>query len=136
MNLLKGLFRSRDKPQNRVGSAFSFLFGGTSSGKTVNERTAMQATAVYACVRILAEAIAGLPLHVYRYRSDGGKEKIPFHPLYYLLHDEPNPEMTSFVFRETLMSHLTLGQCLCTDSSKWSWPGNCALSPTSLTRWK
>lgn len=63
MNLLKGLFRSRDKPQNRVGSAFSFLFGGTSSGKTVNERTAMQATAVYACVRILAEAIAGLPLH-------------------------------------------------------------------------
>ena len=108
MNLLKGLFRSRDKPQNRVGSAFSFLFGGTSSGKTVNERTAMQATAVYACVRILAEAIAGLPLHVYRYRSDGGKEKIPFHPLYYLLHDEPNPEMTSFVFRETLMSHLLL----------------------------
>lgn len=51
MNLLKGLFRSRDKPQNRVGSAFSFLFGGTSSGKTVNERTAMQATAVYACVK-------------------------------------------------------------------------------------
>ncbi|EJP6471843.1 phage portal protein [Enterococcus faecalis] len=108
MNLIKGLFRSRDKPQNSVVSAFSFLFGGTSSGKMVNERTAMQATAVYACVRILAEAIAGLPLHVYRYRSDGGKERIPFHPLYYLLHDEPNPEMTSFVFRETLMSHLLL----------------------------
>lgn len=90
------------------GQCIFLLFGGTSSGKTVNERTAMQATAVYACVRILAEAIAGLPLHVYRYRSDGGKEKIPFHPLYYLLHDEPNPEMTSFVFRETLMSHLLL----------------------------
>jgi HK97 family phage portal protein len=108
MNLLKGMFRSRDKPQNRVGSSFSFLFGGTTAGKAVNERTAMQTTAVYACVRILAEAIAGLPLHVYRYRSDGGKERIPFHPLYYLLHDEPNPEMTSFVFRETLMSHLLL----------------------------
>ena len=108
MNLLKDLFRSRDKPQNRVGSSFSFLFGGTTAGKTVNERTAMQTTAVYACVRILAEAIAGLPLHVYRYRSDGGKERIPFHPLYHLLHDEPNPEMTSFVFRETLMSHLLL----------------------------
>ncbi len=108
MNLLKGMFRSRDKPQNRVGSSFSFLFGGTTSGKTVNERTAMQTTAVYACVRILAEAVAGLPLHVYRYRSDGGKERIPFHPLYHLLHDEPNPEMTSFVFRETLMSHLLL----------------------------
>ena len=108
MNLLKGMFKSRDKPQNRVGSSFSFLFGGTTAGKTVNERTAMQTTAVYACVRILAEAIAGLPLHVYRYRSDGGKERIPFHPLYHLLHDEPNPEMTSFVFRETLMGHLLL----------------------------
>ncbi len=68
----------------------------------------MQTTAVYACVRILAEAIAGLPLHVYRYKEDGGKEKALTHPLYYLLHDEPNPEMTSFVFRETLMSHLLL----------------------------
>ena len=103
-----GLFKARDKPQNRIGSSFSFLFGGTSSGKTVNERTAMQTTAVFACVRILAEAVAGLPLHVYRYREDGGKERIPQHPLYNLFHNETNPEMTSFVFRETLMSHLLL----------------------------
>lgn len=108
MGILNGLFKSRDKPQNSIGSGWSFLFGSTSSGKTVNERTAMQTTAVYACVRILAEAIAGLPLHIYRYRLDGGKERIPQHPLYYLLHNEPNPEMTSFVFRETLMSHLLL----------------------------
>lgn len=108
MNILTRLFQSRDKPKNRLGIGASFLFGGTSSGKNVNERTAMQATAVYACVRILSEAIAGLPLHVYRYRSDGGKEKVPTHPLYYLLHDEPNPEMTSFVFRETLMGHLLI----------------------------
>jgi HK97 family phage portal protein len=108
MSIFSGLFRSRDKPQNNVGSHFSFLFGGTTSGKSVNERTAMQTTAVYACVRILGEAVAGLPLHVYQYRSDGGKERITNHPLYYLLHDEPNPEMTSFVFRETLMSHLLL----------------------------
>ena len=108
MNPLKALFNSRDKPKNQMGNRTSFLFGGTTAGKMVNERSAMQTTAVYACVRILAEAIAGLPLHVYRYRSDGGKERIPFHPLYHLLHDEPNPEMTSFVFRETLMSHLLL----------------------------
>ena len=108
MSILSGLFHSRDKPQNRVGGGWSFLFGGTTSGKTVNERTAMQTTAVYACVRILSEAVAGLPLHIYRYRADGGKERIPLHPLYHLLHDEPNPEMTSFVFRETLMSHLLL----------------------------
>ena len=108
MGILSGLFHSRDKPQNRVGGGWSFLFGGTTSGKVVNERTAMQTTAVFACVRILSEAVAGLPLHIYRYRSDGGKERIPMHPLYHLLHDEPNPEMTSFVFRETLMSHLLL----------------------------
>jgi HK97 family phage portal protein len=108
MGILSGLFHSRDKPQNRIGGGWSFLFGGTTSGKAVNERTAMQTTAVYACVRILSEAVAGLPLHIYRYRADGGKERIPLHPLYHLLHDEPNPEMTSFVFRETLMSHLLL----------------------------
>ena len=76
--------------------------------RQVNERTAMQTTAVYACVRILAEAVASLPLHVYEYQDDGGKKLVHDHPLYYLLHDEPNPEMTSFVFRETLMSHLLI----------------------------
>ena len=74
----------------------------------MTERSAMQMTAVYSCVRILAEAIAGLPLHVYRYKDGGGKEKAVDHGLYRLLHDEPNPEMTSFVFRETPMTHLLL----------------------------
>lgn len=68
----------------------------------------MQMTAVYSCVRILSEAVAGLPLQFYKYNSDGGKEKAVDHPLYFLLHDEPNPEMTSFIFRETLMTHLLL----------------------------
>jgi HK97 family phage portal protein len=90
------------------GSGYRFLFGNTTSGKRVNERSAMQMTAVYSCVRILAEAIAGLPLHLYRYKDDGGKEKALDNPLYILLHDEPNPEMSSFVFRETLMTHLLL----------------------------
>ena len=65
-------------------------------------------TAIYACVRILSEAIAGLLLHLYRYNDDGGKEKALEHPLYLLLHNEPNPEMSSFVFREMLMTHLLL----------------------------
>ena len=109
---IKGLFgfgQARDKPVDKAADAgYSFLFGRTTSGKSVNERTAMQTTAVYACVRILAEAIASLPLHVYEYQDDGGKKLVHDHPLYYLLHDEPNPEMTSFVFRETLMSHLLI----------------------------
>ena len=109
MGVFTGLFRVRDKPQNKTaGSGYSFFFGGSAAGKNVNERTAMQMTAVYACVRILSEAVAGLPVHLYKYTDDGGKEKAVDHPLYFLLHDEPNPEMTSFVFRETMMTHLLL----------------------------
>ena len=103
-----GIRSARDKPKDSYGgSACSFFFGRSTSGKAVNERTAMQTTAVYYCVRILSEAVASLPIHVYRY-TDTGKERVYDHPLYRLLHDEPNPEMTSFVFRETLMSHLLI----------------------------
>ena len=109
MGIFKGLFRTRDAPQNRTaGSSYSFFMGGSASGKQVNERTSMQMTAVYSCVRILSEAVASLPLNVFRYTGNGGKEKAFDHPLYRLLHDEPNPEMSSFIFRETLMTHLLL----------------------------
>ena len=97
-----------------ISTRYRFLMGPTAAGKTVNERSAMQLTAVYACVRILAEGIAGLPLHLYKCGKNGSREKAVEHPLYFLLHDEPNPEMTSFVFRETLMTHLLLyGNCYC-----------------------
>lgn len=109
MGLFSSLFRTRDAPQNRTsGSSYTFFMGTSAAGKSVNERSAMQMTAVYACVRILSESIAGLPLHMYRYEENGSKTKAVEHPLYHLLHDEPNPEMTSFIFRETLMSHLLL----------------------------
>lgn len=105
---LFSLFRTRDKPKDYyIGTDFRFLFGPSTSGKSVNEFTAMQTTAVYACVRILSETLAALPLQLYRY-TPGGKERVYDHPLYHLLHDEPNPEMTSFIFRETLMSHLLI----------------------------
>lgn len=106
--ILSRLFKSRAEPKNSLfGSTYSFFFGSTNSGKTVNERTAMQTTAVYTCVRILAETIASLPLHTYM-NTETGKEKAREHPMYHLLSDSPNPEMTSFVFRETLMGHLLL----------------------------
>ena len=67
MGILSGIFKSRDKPQNATsGSACRFFIGGSSSGKNVKERSAMQMTAVYSCVRILSEAVASLPLHVYK----------------------------------------------------------------------
>ncbi len=106
---LFGFGQARDKPKDKAADAgYSFPFRRTTSGKPVNERTAMQTTAVYACVRILSEAVASLPLHVYEYHTDGGKKLVHDHPLYYLLHDEPNPEMTSFVFREILISYLLI----------------------------
>ena len=71
MGLFKNRFKARDHPnvENKtVGSSYSFYMGGSTAGKSVNERSAMQMTAVYACVRILSEAVAGLPLHLYRYK--------------------------------------------------------------------
>lgn len=68
----------------------------------------MQTSAVYACVRVISESVASLPLHLYRYNKDGGKEKAIDHPLYHLLHDEPNPEMTAYSFFEVALTHLLL----------------------------
>ncbi len=105
---ISNLIKSRASPKNSfLGSTYSFFFGNTTSGKIVNERTAMQTTAVYACVRILSETIASLPLHTFK-TAEKGKEKATEHHIYKLLAEEPNSEMTSFVFRETLMGHLLL----------------------------
>jgi len=112
-NPLTRLFRSRDKPDRQstprdsVSAALTFYFGSSAAGKAVNPRTAVQMTAVYACVRVIAETVASLPLHVYQY-TDQGSEKAMKHPLYRILHDEPNSEMTSFILRETMLSHLLL----------------------------
>lgn len=79
----------------------------TRAGLFVSEESAMKTSAVYACVRVLAETVASLPLPLYK-RLAKGKEKAIYHPLYSLLHDVPNHEMTSFSFRETMMTHLLL----------------------------
>ncbi len=68
MRFFNGLFRMRDAPKNKTsGSSYSFFMGDSTSGKSVNERSSMQMTAVYSCVRILSEAVASLPLHFYEY---------------------------------------------------------------------
>lgn len=109
INILNLIFKSGDKPKDgeRISSS-SFLFGRTPAGRNVNEFTAMQMTVVYSCVRVIAETLAGLPLHLYKRGDLNSKEKAKGHAIYFLLHDEPNTEMTSFVFRETLMTHLLL----------------------------
>ena len=77
------------------------------SGKSVTPSSAIQVSAVYACVRVIAETIASLPLNVFEATDKGGVKALE-HPLQRLLHDEPNPEMTSFIWRETMLSHLLL----------------------------
>lgn len=110
MKIIDRLFRlARDKPQNRIsGGIFAPAAGITPTGIFMDEQRAIQSTVVYACVRVISEAIASLPLMLYTYLPDGGKSKEIDNPLYGLVHDAPNPEMTSFIFRETMMCHLLL----------------------------
>lgn len=106
-NPFTGLFRVQDKPQDSVSAAPMFYFGTSGSGKSVTAQTAIQLSTVYACVRVISETVASLPLGVYE-ATDDGNQKAADHPLYRLLHDEPNTEMTSFVFREVMLAHLLL----------------------------
>ena len=83
--------RPRDPPrkklpdiQNNVRDSGSlFVFGNADSGERVDEKSALQIVTVYACVRLLAESVASLPLHLFRNTGDeGGKERATDHPLY------------------------------------------------------
>ncbi|MCC8110838.1 MAG: phage portal protein, partial [Ruminococcus sp.] len=76
MSIFSSMFKARDKPKDSTaGSAWMFRFGGSSSNKLVTERSSMQVTAVYACVRVLSEAVAQILLHLYKYTGDGSKDK-------------------------------------------------------------
>jgi HK97 family phage portal protein len=97
----------KKKAENSLSTTKSFFWGKSAAGTMVTETSAMQQAAVYSCVRLIAEAIAGLPLHVYKY-DDLGARLAPEHPLSKILHHRPNPEMTSFSLRETMMTHLLL----------------------------
>lgn len=100
-------FSGKKQPENSYKDAISeekaieLLFGGygipTTSGMVVNEQTAMRISVVYRCVSLIAGTIASLPCEVYRYK--GGKSELAEdHPVYWLLHDEPNPLMTANTF--------------------------------------
>lgn len=80
----------------------------------VRPQRAIQTSAVYACVRILAETIASLPLHIYKAGADGTVIKADNLPEYTLLHDEPNSYQTSYVWREQEMFQAALwGKGIC-----------------------
>lgn len=80
---------------------------GSMAGVSVSEESAMRTSAVYACVKILAETVASLPLHLYKI-SGNKKIKAEEHPLFSCLYEMPNAETTSFCFREVMMTALLL----------------------------
>lgn len=78
------------------------------SGVIVTAETAMRCLAVFACVKVLAETMAQLPLSVHRRRANGGADEDTAHSLYPILHDAPNQWQTSFEWREMAMGHTAL----------------------------
>lgn len=90
-------------------SALEELFGAHPSraGVSVTAESSLKYTTVYACVSLIAETIASLPLVVYQRHGDN-KDRATKHPLYQIIHDRPNEEMTSFNWREALVSQLLL----------------------------
>ena len=79
---------------------------GTATGKDVNEETAMNVGAFYAGVRLIAETLGMLPVHMYRWVTGrNGKEKALEHPLQILVHDKPNTYQDSMQWREMMTAH-------------------------------
>ena len=77
---LSSLFHARDKPKNVVSTAPAFFFGTSGAGKSVSVQSAIQVSTVYACVRVIAETIASLPLHVYKATNDGSAKAVEHPP--------------------------------------------------------
>lgn len=80
----------------------------TAAGISINPTTAMRCAAVYACVRVVSEDVAKLPLVIYRGRDDGTKAPALDHPLYAVLRRRPNEWQSSFEWREMMQAHLEL----------------------------
>jgi phage portal protein BeeE len=94
-------------PWNPRDREIARYFGGGPawSGVSVTQETALACSAFWCAATTIAADVASLPLPLYRRLPNGGKERFETHALYRLIHDRPNPQMTSMQFRETLMLH-------------------------------
>ncbi len=91
-------------------------FGGGDNyvNRVVTADNALMISTVWACTRIVAQSIALLPIGIYRYDDKGNKISVRQHPLYRILHDQPNAEMTAFEFIEAAVANILLkGNCYC-----------------------
>lgn len=110
INRLKNIFGVESKSLANPSPELLALFGSTptTSGAVVTTDSAMRCTTVYACVKVIAESVAQLPLHLYRRTADGGKERANDHPLGELLHDQPNEWTSAYDFRLFMQTALCL----------------------------
>ncbi len=95
-------------PINSSDPALGRFFSGSSSstGIPITEQSALTYSAVWAAVSLISSDVGSLPLFLYKRLPNGGKERFTNHKLFGLLHDEPNPEMSSMIFRETMQAHV------------------------------
>jgi HK97 family phage portal protein len=103
-------FPKRESRSTLIGEPWHWLSElgvRTKTGDAVTAENALQISSVYACVRLLSETIASLPLYVYS-KEKKGKNAAEDHNLFYILHDKPNNYQTSFEFREMMMGHVLL----------------------------
>lgn len=109
MNLLQRVANLFSEKRMSSNDIFQLIAAGnaTYAGPSVNEDSAMRSSAVYACIRIISESIAALPLVLYR-QEGRNRNRATVHPLYPVLHDLANPEMTAFEWRELAMAHTLL----------------------------
>ncbi|MGP9632770.1 phage portal protein [Halomonas sp. AOP43-A1-21] len=107
MKLFKRLFEKRAEPDAYDTYWNRFAAAQDVAGVAVNPKSAEGISAVYAAVSAISESVASLPLDIYR-RTDDGREKARTHPLFKLLHSEPNPHQTALEFREMLQRHVLL----------------------------
>lgn len=88
-------------------TAFWSNFSTTAGGQTVNERTMLQLSAVWSCVRLISETIATLPCTLYE-KTDNGRRVASDHPIYSLLHFRPNADTPPAVFWEGMVAAMLL----------------------------
>jgi len=108
LNRVKTFFKNLStlaRPSPELRSALGAILSKV--GIHINAKNALQTTAVFACVRLLSESIASLPLFLYR-KTETGKEKATDNPLYGVLHDVPNPETDSFQFWQAFIANMLI----------------------------
>lgn len=107
---MAGLFDifKREKRDNGQTYLRNVLGVVSNTGVSVNEDSTLTYSAVFACVRVLSESVASLPISVLKEETDGDKVHDKSHPVYKLISRKPNNYMTSFTWRQILMTNLVL----------------------------